>query len=40
VPFNPTLSPADISERAEEAYLFAYPMLMGYKAMFGIAIAP
>ena len=34
-----TLSTEDISARAEEAYLYAFPMLMGYRALFGMFLA-
>jgi hypothetical protein len=33
------LTPGQISQRVEQAYYFAYPMLQGYQAIFGISIA-
>lgn len=33
------LTPEQISQRVEQAYYFAYPMLQGYQAIFGISIA-
>lgn len=34
------LSGAEIAARVEAAYYFAYPMLQGYQAIFGISLAP
>ncbi|MFQ5644011.1 MAG: DUF1254 domain-containing protein, partial [Thiogranum sp.] len=33
------LTPDEIAKRTEQAYYFAYPMLQGYQAIFGISIA-
>ena len=33
------ISSQDITDIAEEAYIFAFPMLMGYRAFFGMALA-